>query len=124
MMDLYGITQCSTVKKARVWLEENGVPYTFHDFKKEPLSETWLLGCLKQVDLTVLLNKRGTTWRRLSAEQQAQAQQIDNAIALMCTYPSLIKRPILWHENQLLFVGFSPEDYAAFFRLPENGNVS
>ena len=102
MMDLYGITQCSTVKKARVWLEENGVPYTFHDFKKE----------------------RGTTWRRLSAEQQAQAQQIDNAIALMCTYPSLIKRPILWHENQLLFVGFSPEDYAAFFRLPENGNVS
>ena len=94
MIELYGITNCTTVKKARVWLAENQHDYQFHDFKKSPPSPDW---------------------RKLTPEQQAQAQTPDGAIELMCAYPSVIKRPILVHNQQIL-VGFSPEMYADAFQ--------
>ena len=115
MIELYGITNCTTVIKARVWLAENQHDYQFHDFKKSPPSPEWLSGCLKQVELDKLLNKKGTTWRKLTPEQQAQAQTPDGTIELMCAYPSVIKRPILVHNQQIL-VGFSPEMYADAFQ--------
>lgn len=111
MIELYGIAHCTTVKKARAWLDEHQCDYTFHDFKKSPPSAQWLSGCLQQVDLGTLLNKRGTTWRNLSPEQQAQADTLDGAIALMCAQPSLIKRPVLIDRAQIL-VGFTPDGYA------------
>ncbi|MDK4536675.1 ArsC family reductase [Kingella kingae] len=109
-MDLYGIANCATVKKARVWLDEQHIAYTFHDFKKTPPTPEWIAGCLQQVGLDVLLNKRGTTWRKLTPEQQAQAQSTEGAIALMCEYPSVIKRPVCLHQSRV-YVGFSPEQY-------------
>lgn len=115
MIDLYGIPNCATVKKARVWLDENQIAYTFHDFKKSAPTPEWLSGCLKTVPLENLLNKRGTTWRNLSPEQQAQAQNVDGAITLMCANPSVIKRPVLI-VNHTATVGFTPEMYAEIFQ--------
>lgn len=114
MTMLYGIPNCSTVKKARTWLDEQSRLYTFIDFKKQAptadLIQTWL----KDVPLTTLINKRGTTWRKLSAEAQASAEQVDAAIALMIENPSIIKRPVLVHEGHTQ-VGFSEEAYASTF---------
>lgn len=115
MIELYGIPNCSSVKKAREWLAENDIAYTFHDFKKAAPTAEWLSGCLKQVELAVLLNKRGTTWRNLSPEQQAQADTLDGAIALMCANPSVIKRPILQHGDTIL-VGFDATQYQQLFQ--------
>ena len=66
MRHLYGIPNCSTVKKARAWLEARQIDYVFHDFKKEAPTAEWLAGCLQHVPLEILLNKRGTTWRKLT----------------------------------------------------------
>ena len=71
MRHLYGIPNCSTVKKARAWLEARQIGYVFHDFKKEAPTAEWLAGCLQHVPLEILLNKRGTTWRKLTPEEQA-----------------------------------------------------
>lgn len=111
MIQLYGIPNCATVKKARVWLEEQQLDYTFHDFKKIAPTPEFLATCLQTIPLDTLINKRGTTWRKLSPEQQAKATQIDSAIALMCEHPSVIKRPILVYGDTIT-VGFSAEQYA------------
>lgn len=115
MIDLYGIPNCATVKKARVWLEERGIAYTFHDFKKTAPSSDFLSNCMEQVGLETLLNKRGTTWRKLSPEQQAQATSNEGAILLMHEHPSVIKRPVLVH-NQTVSIGFSAEQYEQIFQ--------
>lgn len=115
MTTLYGIPNCSTVKKARTWLDQQSCLYTFIDFKKQApdadLIQTWL----RDVPLATLLNKRGTTWRKLTAEEQARAEQTDAAIALMMAHPSIIKRPVLVHEGHTQ-VGFSEEAYATTFK--------
>lgn len=115
MIELYGIPNCATVKKARAWLEERDLAYTFHDFKKAAPTAEWLSGCLKQVEWEILLNKRGTTWRKLTPEQQAQAATPAGAIELMMANPSVIKRPVLsW--NGRVVVGFSEAMYADLFQ--------
>lgn len=111
---LYGIPNCDTVKKARTWLESNGVDYTFHDFKKQGVDEAMLRGWLAQVPLATLLNRKGTTWRALSDADKALAEQEAGAIALMQQSPSLIKRPVLAHKGSVS-VGFSAENYASLF---------
>ncbi|TWG79709.1 Spx/MgsR family transcriptional regulator [Cupriavidus gilardii J11] len=111
---LHGIPNCDTVKKARTWLESNGVAYTFHDFKKQGVSDAMLRGWLEQVPLSVLLNRKGTTWRALSDADKARADDADGAIALMQANPSLIKRPVLQHGNKVS-VGFAADQYAALF---------
>lgn len=111
---LYGIPNCDTVKKARTWLDANGVAYTFHDFKKQGVDEAMLRGWLKHVPLSTLLNRKGTTWRALSDADKARAEQEAGAIALMQQSPSLIKRPVLAH-NGTVSVGFSADQYASQF---------
>ncbi|MBB1629707.1 MULTISPECIES: ArsC family reductase [Cupriavidus] len=111
---LYGIPNCDTVKKARTWLESNGVDYTFHDFKKQGVDEAMLRGWLAHVPLATLLNRKGTTWRALSDADKALAEQEAGAIALMQQSPSLIKRPVLAHKGSVS-VGFSPDNYASLF---------
>lgn len=110
MVVLYGIVNCDTVKKARAWLSAQSVEYVFHDFKKTPPTaaeiETWL----QDIPLNVLLNKRGTTWRKLSSIEQAQAEDHDGAIALMVKYSSLIKRPILEYHGKN-YCGFDVDSY-------------
>lgn len=114
MAVLYGIPNCDTVKKARAWLAEHDVAHTFCNFKQSPPDEALLRDWLAQVGADVLLNRRGTTWRKLSPEQQAQAQDAAGAVALMAQQSSLIKRPVLVHAGQV-YCGFSSEHYAALF---------
>ncbi|WP_420998280.1 arsenate reductase [Cupriavidus sp. 30B13] len=111
---LYGIPNCDTVKKARTWLDANGVAYEFHDFKKQGVDETLLRGWLRQVPLATLLNRKGTTYRALSDADKARAESEAGAIALMQQSPSLIKRPVLDRGGKVS-VGFSADGYAGLF---------
>ncbi|AQW28718.1 arsenate reductase [Ralstonia syzygii subsp. celebesensis] len=111
---LHGIPNCDTVKKARTWLESNGVDYTFHDFKKQGVSAEMLAGWLKHVALATLLNRKGTTWRALSDADRARAENEADAIALIQANPSLIKQPVLVH-GKTVNVGFSADQYANLF---------
>ncbi len=114
MTHLYGIPNCSTVKKARVFLEQNGIEYQFHDFKKETPSLENLQAWLQHIPLDILINKRGTTWRKLSDDDKQLIENTETAITLMQSHPSIIKRPVLVSE-QLTTVGFKEEDYQQWF---------
>ena len=106
---IYGIKACDTMKKARDWLEGHGVAYDFHDYKTAGIGRAHLEAWSKVVGWEVLLNKAGTTFRKLP---DADKQGIDQAkaIDLMLAQPSMIKRPVLVSGDQLL-VGFKPDVY-------------
>ncbi|WP_296654308.1 ArsC family reductase [Paraburkholderia sp.] len=112
---VYGIPNCDTVKKARVWLEAHGVAFEFHDFKKAGVSAPMVEGWLKDVSLEALVNKRGTTWRGLPDETKSAAESQDGAIALMIEKPSVIKRPVVVVNGRVKTLGFSAEQYATLF---------
>ncbi|MBU9192249.1 arsenate reductase [Burkholderia gladioli] len=112
---VYGIPNCDTVKKARVWLDEHGVAFDFHDFKKAGLTAAIVKGWLKDVPLETLVNRRGTTWRALPDEVKASAETEDGAIALMLDKPSVIKRPVVEVDGRVKAVGFVSDQYAALF---------
>lgn len=105
---LYGIKNCDTVKKARKWLDANSVSYTFHDFRVDGIDKTLVNNFLKQVDVDILINKRGTTWRKLSDEEK-DIKNKTQAVALMVENPTIIKRPVL-EVNKKYFVGFNSEN--------------
>ena len=109
-MHLYGIPNCDTMKKARAWLESHDVAYEFHDYRKEGVDRERLAGWAKTVGWEVLLNRAGTTFRKLP---DAARRDLDErkALALMREQPSLIKRPVL-EAGRTLLVGFSPEKYS------------
>lgn len=107
---IYGIKQCSTMKKAFDWLEGRNLPFQFHDYKKLGISREQLAHWADEVGWQRLLNTRGSTWKKLSPEQQAEPNR-DKALDLMASYPSLIKRPVLETGGRLL-VGFDPEVWA------------
>jgi arsenate reductase len=113
-MKLYGIPNCDTVKKARVWLESNGIQFEFHDFKKHGVSEGLLKSWLKQVSWEDMVNRKGTTWRKLSDENQASVKDNASAIALMLENSSVIKRPVLELNNQI-YLGFNETHYRNLF---------
>lgn len=109
---VYGISQCDTVKKARNWLQENGVAYTWHDFKKQGLAPEVLQQWLHTLGREALLNRKGTTWRRLDAAAQACALADDaGAATLMLTQHSVIKRPLVDWGNGQLTLGFDPQQW-------------
>lgn len=116
MTHIYGIPNCDTVKKARIWLEEHHISFEFHNFKQQPPTQELIQQWLKDIPIETLLNKKGTTWRKLSVEEQAKAEHIKNAIELMIQQPSLIKRPILVHANKA-YCGFQAALYANIFNL-------
>ena len=109
---LYGIKNCDTMKKAWTWLDQHGVGYDFHDYKKLGIDRATLEGWAKQVGWEVLLNRAGTTFKKLP---DADKQGIDagKALDLMLAHPSMIKRPVLELGGGKLLVGFKPDDYAA-----------
>ena len=113
MIDMYGIANCDTIKKARRWLEDHQVEYCFHDYKKEGVDAAILQGWCAHVGWEVLLNKRGTTWRQLAEADKSDVDEA-KAIALLCKYTSMIKRPVL-DVNGQLEVGFSAARYAELF---------
>lgn len=112
MVDLYGIPNCDTVKKARKWLDASGIEYTFHDYKKEGADagkvEAWIAD--KGVD--VVLNKRGTTFRKLTDAEKANAADSHKAVSLLVQHPSMIKRPVVEHGSGIL-VGFKEDEWSA-----------
>jgi arsenate reductase len=110
-VDLYGIPNCDTMKKARTWLEAHGVDYQFHDYKVSGVSRETLAQWAQEVGWETLLNRAGTTFRKLPDAMKADLDQ-NKAIALMLEQPSMIKRPVLVRGKTLL-VGFSPEKYSA-----------
>ena len=112
---IFGIPNCNTVKKARDWLTSNDISYEFIDFKKQIPTEPQVLGWLAKVELDQLINRKGTTWRSLSEEQQLLAQTQDGAIALMVSKPSVIKRPVLQSGDEMM-LGFDEVKYANFFK--------
>jgi arsenate reductase (glutaredoxin) len=111
---LYGIKNCDTMKKARAWLDAKGVPYAFHDYKAEGIDRARLESWAQSVGWETLLNRAGTTFRKLSEADKADLDE-SRALALMLDQPSMIKRPVLEHDGKLL-VGFKPEMYEAAVR--------
>ena len=107
---LYGISNCDTVKKARTWLADRGVAYDFHDYKKSGIDRARLEGWVDKLGWEKLLNRAGTTFRKLSDADKADVDRA-KAIGLMLVQPSLIKRPVVEHGDGLL-VGFKPDDWA------------
>jgi len=113
-MKLYGIPNCTTVKKARAWLAGHGHDLAFHDLKKQGVDAAWLRGVAKQTGWQALLNTRGTTWRKLSDAEKAAAGDEAGAIALMISQPSVIKRPVLERDGRY-HLGFAEDQYEALF---------
>ena len=110
MTILYGIPHCDTVKKARAWLDAHGVAYTFHDYKRDGVEESRLRGWVDRLGWEKVLNRAGTTFRKLPDSDKA-GLDADRAVAVMLAHPSAIKRPIL-ESGVTLLAGFSPESYA------------
>lgn len=110
---LYGIPNCDTVKKARVWLEGRGAAYVFHDYKKQGIDRARLEGWVVEHGWETVLNRAGTTFRKLPESDRSDLNA-ERAVALMLAQPSMIKRPILDLGGRRL-VGFKPETYAAAF---------
>jgi len=110
---IYGIKNCDTMKKARTWLDDHGVAYVFHDYKAEGIDKASLERWSKEVGWEILLNRAGTTFRKLPDAQRENVTE-KKAIALMLEQPSMIKRPVLDVGGKLL-VGFKPDAYAKQF---------
>lgn len=111
IVTIFGIKNCDTMKKARSWLDEHGVAYVFHDYKTAGADRAVLEGWAKQVGWEVLLNRAGTTFRKLPDAGKA-GLDAKKSIALMSAQPSMIKRPVLVAGDKIL-VGFRPEHYQA-----------
>ncbi|MEO8014830.1 MAG: arsenate reductase [Polaromonas sp.] len=111
MTILYGISNCDTVKKARTWLAEHGQEHVFHDFKKQGVPPEQLARWVRAAGWEKLLNRKGTTWRKLDAATQAAVVDAESAETLMRASPSVIKRPVMdWGPD--ITVGFDAADWA------------
>ena len=115
MTTIYGIKNCDTMKKARAWLDGKGVAYEFHDYKASGIDRARLEGWARKVGWEVLLNRAGTTFRKLPDDDKEGLTEA-KAITLMVAQPSMIKRPVLETPDGLI-VGFKPEVYAARLAL-------
>lgn len=110
---LYGIPNCDTVKRARAWLAEHGVAHAFHDLKKQGVPAEQLAAWVQAVGWEKLLNRQGTTWRKLEPAAQAAAADAAGAMALMQAQPSVIKRPVVQWPDGSVTVGFDAAAWAA-----------
>lgn len=111
-MRIYGISNCSTVKKALIWLDEHGQRYEFHDFKKQGVDAELLAVWAQQCGWAKLLNRQGMTWRRLPDAVKSGITSQEAAFVVMLEKPSIIKRPVLDHAGKIV-IGFTPGEYAA-----------
>lgn len=113
MTTLYGIKNCDTVKKARHWLDNKGIAYNFHDFRSDGLERATVEQWLQKLGAEKLVNKRSTTWKQLS-EQEQQAVLSTKTVELILAHPTLIKRPLL-DKGKSLHCGFKESEYTAIF---------
>jgi arsenate reductase (glutaredoxin) len=110
-IQMYGIPNCDTVKKARDWLTAQGLDYAFHDYKKEGVPLDLLPTWLKTAGRDTLINRKGPTWRKLDPAVQAGVVDDASAIAVMQANSSVIKRPVVVWPNGAITVGFKPEQF-------------
>ena len=115
---LYGIPNCATVKKARAWLAGRGIDVAFHDFRKDGVTPDLLQAWLKRIEWQRLLNRSGTTWRKLPDPVRARVTGAAEATALMLDHPSVIRRPVLELGDQV-HVGFDEPTYRGLFTEPK-----
>jgi arsenate reductase len=113
VVTIYGIKNCDTMQKARAWLDQRGVDYTFHDYKVEGVERQRLESWANTTGWETLLNRSGMTFRKLPDKDKSALTE-KKAIALMLARPSMIKRPVLEADGKLL-IGFKPEEYAKLF---------
>lgn len=112
---IYGIKNCTTVKKTFTWFEERNIPYEFHDYKKQGVPPDHLVAWCQAMGWKALLNTKGLTWRKLTPEQQDISTQ-SKALATMMEYPSVIRRPIVETTDGRVLVGFNPTEFENFVR--------
>jgi len=112
MIHVYGIPNCDTVKKAKAWLTARGLAYSFHDFKKQGVPVDKLPAWASAVGWEKLLNRQGTSWRKLDAAAQASAETPDGVQKLALANPSIIKRPVVQWPNGDVTVGFDDARWA------------
>jgi len=110
-MKLYGIPNCNTVKKACNWLDQHGIAYEFHDFKKQGVSTELIRGWLTQQPWEKLVNRAGMTWRGLDDAAKTAVRDDASALALMLEKTSVIKRPVLVQDDRILHLGFDESAY-------------
>lgn len=108
MIKIYGIKSCDTIKKALKWLDDKGVEYVFHDYRKDGIDEDMVRGFVSDLGLDKVLNTRGTTWRKLPDDVKENLDEPD-AIKLLTENEAMIKRPI-FDLGERLFIGFSKKD--------------
>jgi arsenate reductase len=113
MYKVYGIANCDTMKKAMTWLKENNIPFEFHDYKKKGIEKEKVHEWLTQKPWDVLINRAGTTWKKLSDEEKAT--DAATATELMLAKPSMIKRPIIEGDN-IVMMGFNADNYQEVFK--------
>lgn len=109
MINLYGIRNCDTMKKARAWLDARGVDYHFHDYKRDGLDAALLRGWVDELGWEALVNRRGTSWRKLPEDVREQ-MDTEAAIRVMLETPSIIRRPLI-DTGEVRHAGFSEADY-------------
>ncbi|WP_100913226.1 ArsC family reductase [Pseudoalteromonas spongiae] len=113
MIKLFGIPNCDTIKKAKKWLEQNNIEYTFHDYRKDGVNSEMVNNFCQQLDWQQLLNKRGTTYRQLD-DATKENLNAESAVALLVEQPAMIKRPIL-EKNGEFHLGFKADQYQSIF---------
>ena len=115
-MKVYGIPNCNTVKKARTWLTDHGFEYEFHDFKKQGITAEKLQEWCAVFGWEKVLNKKGTTWKKLSAEQQTMVTDEATAIALLLENTSAIKRPVVEQDGKAVLISFDESQYSGLLK--------
>lgn len=110
---LYGIPNCDSVKRARAWLEDRGIEHSFHDFKKHGLPPDRLDQWIKKLGWEALLNRQGTTWRKLDDTEKSKVTDSHSAREVMLSHSSLIKRPVVEWPDGTVTVGFTTEMFKA-----------
>ena len=115
MYQVYGIPNCDTVKKAVTWLSDHKIGFEFNDYKKKGITARKLKSWCKQVGWEALLNKKGTTWKKIDPTVQATITNEKAAIALLVENTSMIKRPLVELEDKVVSLGFESEIYQKIF---------
>ena len=112
---MYGIPNCDTIKKAKKWLDDNNIPFSFHDYRKDGLNNDLLAELYRTSSWDQLLNKRSTSFRSLT-DQQKESLDENSVNQLFIEFPTLIKRPVVIHQG-VAIVGFNQKNYQTFFAV-------
>ena len=109
MITLYGIKNCDNIKKSRKWLDKNSIKYVFHDFREDGVKKAIIEEFIENIEITLLINKRSTSWKKLSNKKKSSKSKKD-LIDLLLANPTIIKRPIIKSKEKYL-VGFSEDKF-------------